>query len=347
MTTKTEPNTIEPGEMAPPILYPWQQSAWQQLSQQLEAGTLAHAILLVGPKGIGKAEFARALAARLLCEAPVDGVSCCRCKRCLLLQSGTHGDFRRIEPEKEDAALKIEPIRGLVEFFAQSSQQGGKKVAMLGPAEDMTINAANALLKTLEEPPGDSHILLLSHASGRLMPTIRSRCQVFTLNLPDTASALSWLKTQCAGVADEELASLLALAGGAPLLARSYVEAGAHEHCATMMNDLAAVLKRDVHASAVAEKWGDDLANERLCWLQGWLAQIIRCKLTGAGEWRVFGDPRMFVYLAEKADAPTLFGLQDLMKEQYRLLLGSSNPNKIMLFESVLFGWQRLMRSSA
>lgn len=347
MTTKTEPNTIEPGEMTAPVLFPWQKAAWQQLGQQLDTGTLAHAILLVGPKGVGKAEFARVLAARLLCESPVNGVSCGACKRCLLFVSGTHGDFRMIEPEKVDAAVKIEQVRNLVEFFASSSQQDGKKVAVLVPAEDMTINAANALLKTLEEPPGDSHIILVSHASGRLMPTIRSRCQVYSLHLPDTQPALEWLKSEAGqSLSDEQLAHLLFLAGGAPLLARSYVEAGAHEQCATMMGDLAAVLKRDVHASAVAEKWGDELAQERLFWLQGWLGQIIRCKLAGAGEWRVFGDPRMFVYLAEKADASTLFGLQDLMKEQYRLLLGSSNPNKIMLFESVLFGWQRLMRSS-
>jgi DNA polymerase-3 subunit delta' len=349
MTDKLLSSDSISGEMTAPELFPWHQTVWQQLGQQIDAGTLAHAILLVGPKGVGKAEFARALAARLLCESPVNGVSCGACKRCLLFVSGTHGDFRCIEPEKEDAALKIEPIRGLVDFFAQSSQQGGKKVAMLGPAEDMTLNAANALLKTLEEPPGDSHIILVSHAAGRLMPTIRSRCQVHTLGLPDTGSALAWLKAQCVGAAlnDDQLSSLLALAGGAPLLARSYVEAGAHEHCASMMNDLAAVLKRDLHASAVAEKWGDELAQERLFWLQGWLARIIRCKLAGAGEWRVFGDPRMFVYLAEKADTQTLFGLQDLMKEQYRLLLGSSNPNKTMLFESILFGWQRLMVTSA
>src|SRR3990167_7494558 len=264
MTTKTEPNTIEPGEMSAPELFPWQKAAWQKLGQQLDTGTLAHAILLVGPKGVGKLEFARALAVRLLCESPVNGLSCGACKRCLLFVSGTHGDFRMIEPEKVDAAVKIEQVRNLVEFFASSSQQDGKKVAVLVPAEDMTINAANALLKTLEEPPGDSHIILVSHASGRLMPTIRSRCQVYTLNLPDTASALAWLKTQSAGTGldDQQIASLLALAGGAPLLARSYVEAGAHEQCATMMGDLAAVLKRDVHASAVAEKWGDELAQE-------------------------------------------------------------------------------------
>lgn len=195
---------------------PWQAEAWRRFLSAVESGRLAHAILLGGAAGTGKRQLALAMMARLLCEAPGADAACGTCRGCRLRIAGSHPDQMLIEPEADGSGiLKIESARALTEFSHRTSQYDGYRVALVMPAEAMNRNTANALLKTLEEPPTGMVIILVSHEPGRLSATIRSRCQHYRLGTPAPALAIDWLRAQ--GVA--EAGQMLELAGGSPLAA--------------------------------------------------------------------------------------------------------------------------------
>jgi DNA polymerase-3 subunit delta' len=206
----------------------------------------AHALLVHGPSGIGQWELALTLAQGWLCEADAMPRPCGRCAACRLVQAHAHPDLLVLLPEAlqeplgwaeagDDAAperasktkqpskeIKVEAVRGALAFAQTTSARGRAKVLVLHPAERMNGIAANALLKTLEEPPGAARFVLSCAAPDALLPTIRSRCQALPLRPPDAALALAWLGTR--GVADPAL--LLAAAGGQPLEALAWAQQG-------------------------------------------------------------------------------------------------------------------------
>jgi DNA polymerase-3 subunit delta' len=204
------------------IIYPWQQTQWSQIESLLAQNRLPHALLLSGSKNIGKRTFAMVLAQRLLCNHP-GSTACGACQGCHLMQSANHPDFHLLEPMEKAKVIKIEQVRERVAALSQTSQQGGAQVVLLCPAEDMNVAAANALLKTLEEPQGQVFFLLVSHQPSSLPATIRSRCQSIAFPVPDPAITTTWLATQSISqTSSSEL--LLKLADNVPLTAMLFVE---------------------------------------------------------------------------------------------------------------------------
>lgn len=221
-------------------MYPWQTRIWELLATQEER--LHHALLLHGPAGIGKLGLAERLAKLLLCEAAGGAPRPCgSCEGCRWFQAESHPDFRRLEPEalarrpaggdeqdsltatpskatKPSQEIKVDQVRDLDGFLNLRSHRGRRRITLVHPAEAMNANAANALLKALEEPQPGAHFILVSHRPARLLPTIRSRCASIAMPLPDSHVARTWLKEQ--GVPEAE--AWLAFAGGAPLQALSY-----------------------------------------------------------------------------------------------------------------------------
>lgn len=213
-------------------MHAWNQPILDSLAAR--AGRLPHALLVHGPRGVGKAALAERVAQMLLCEGKPK--PCGACDACRWFLAGNHPDFRRVEPEalakvpppadpdEEPSAkrskqpsiqIKIEQVRELADFLYVRSHRGGIRVALVHPAEDMNEPTANALLKGLEEPPAGAMFLLVSHRPAQLLPTIRSRCVAVPVPIPAREVALQWLASQ--GVKDAE--RWLAYAGGAPLRA--------------------------------------------------------------------------------------------------------------------------------
>ena len=201
---------------------PWHAAPLRRLLA--ERALFPHALLIHGRPGIGKLAFALNVGLGVLCEAPaVAERPCGACPGCRYAQAGQHPDLLRIElvvPDDEGGWKKVENIaidriRGLIEFVQLSSHRRIGKVAVICPAERMQAPAANALLKTLEEPPPSTYLLLVTDQPGRLPPTILSRCRRIPAPQPTPGEALAWLAAQ--GVADPALP--LAQAGGAPLRA--------------------------------------------------------------------------------------------------------------------------------
>lgn len=214
------------------MIHPWLRELWQRLcAAQMR---LPHALLFAGPPGLGKRDLAEALAARLLCKAPLeDGHGCGICPACRLRLSGNHPDLLRIIPESDAAAagdaeaaeqkadkteknksmqIRIEQIRDLQQALAVTGHQSERRVVLVAPAEAMNVFTANALLKLLEEPPQGCTFLLLCDEPQRLLATIRSRCQQWRIAPPSREEVAQWRQAQ-PQVSD----ALLAVNGGMPL----------------------------------------------------------------------------------------------------------------------------------
>ncbi|MEC9482713.1 MAG: DNA polymerase III subunit delta', partial [Halomonas sp.] len=203
---------------------PWQASLWKRLVQLQDTDRLPHALLFSGGHGLGKQELADALAARTLCRRPGE-VACGECHGCQMLQAGYHPDLLRIAPAEKSRQIRIDPIRDVNGFISQTAQQGGYRVVILQPAEAMNVAAANALLKSLEEPGERTLFILLADIPSRMLATIRSRCQHWALGVPDAATSLDWLGGEL-GDRDEAY-FWLQVAGGLPLLAKELAGAEA------------------------------------------------------------------------------------------------------------------------
>jgi len=225
--------------------YPWHEA---ELGRLLASrGTLHHALLIEGQPGIGKQDFALAVATALLCEAPgPDGRACGTCLACGWFREGSHPDFRWVRPDASDPnfearkdrkpsrQIRIEQVRGIAGFVNIGAHRAGRKVILVEPAEAMNAVSANALLKTLEEPAGDTVFLLVCGRPDALPATVRSRCRRLALATPPAGVAAQWLAGQ-AGIDAGEAATWIAAAGGAPLHALRLAEpTGATAHRAVL-----------------------------------------------------------------------------------------------------------------
>jgi DNA polymerase-3 subunit delta' len=174
-----------------------------------------HALLIVGPRGAGAGTLARDAVATLMCDATVDNGPCGACRACRLIASGSHTDLVVISPTGESNTIKIEQIRALAAGLTLYSVEGGRRIALIEGADLMNEDAQNALLKTLEEPPSRTHVILAAAEDSRLMPTIRSRCAVIRLGLPDAKQA-SELLGERLGVDAPTAVRLLRMSSGRP-----------------------------------------------------------------------------------------------------------------------------------
>jgi DNA polymerase-3 subunit delta' len=231
-----------------------QTGAWNRLTGLVDR--LPHALLVHGAPGVGKLALAERFAQFLVCEQRKQATAPCgRCEGCRWFVAGSHPDIRYLEPEslgrytaaaeegeepkakegKPSTQIRIEQARALGEFVHVVSHRGGRRVAIVHPAEDMNTATANSLLKILEEPPAGAVFLLVSHRPARLLPTIRSRCVPVPVPVPDQKNAAAWLAKQ--GLRNAE--RWLAFAGGAPLRALEYATGARGEAIERVLRSIA------------------------------------------------------------------------------------------------------------
>ncbi len=191
------------------------EKARARLARLLKEGRLPHALLFSGPRGVGKKRTARALAAALLCLEPKDGLACGSCRSCRALAAGTHPDLYGVLPEQTGKAarsVKIEQVRTMRGEISRAPLLSGRRVVLIDDAETMNDAASNALLKTLEEPTGDTTFLLITGARQAILPTIISRCTgvMFGPLAPETITRI----LEAHGVPEEKRGPLAALSDG-------------------------------------------------------------------------------------------------------------------------------------
>ncbi len=309
-------------------IYPWQ----NDLFGKLLSSRLPHALLLKGRAGIGKLDFAAECSRALLCLSPdAAGRACGACSSCNWFASGSHPDFRRMEPAEESKGqITVEQVRSLSGFVGMTS--GGYRIVLIHPADAMNASAANALLKTLEEPPGNILFILVSSRPNHLLPTILSRCRVVSMPRPGPDEAEKWLKSQ--GL--EDPSSRLAEAGNAPLLALrlSREDASIRE----------SFLREISHPStldpiALAELHQKFPVSGPLSWLQKWCFDIELYSLTG----NVRYYPSLSDKIREIAGKTDRIGLAKYLGSLAQFQRISNHPvNSRLFLEEVLLNYKLL-----
>ena len=303
----------------------WLSPVREEFRNRLQGDRLAHAFLLSGQPGTGKQGLAMEMAAALLClENSLP--ACGSCRSCQLLVSGAHPDFRILSFElnksgKLRTEIVIDQVRRLISFLQLTTTISEKKVALVQPAEAMNRNAANALLKTLEEPPGDAVIILLSNDPSRLAVTIRSRCQKLQVRSPDTDTVLAWLLEEGA-YGEVEAKSALKAAAGSPFRARDLLSTGGPDHYRLVSDTLELMLVGRCAPASAMSALGDVEPDQLWTWLSLNAADRFR---------RNMDNHRVAVSLSQ---------LQN-MADRNRTLLPSP-VRKDLLLQDWLIQWSRL-----
>jgi DNA polymerase-3 subunit delta' len=272
-----------PRPVARAELLPWHAEAAEQLRTAWRTQRLPHAVLLAGAEGIGKQSFAAWLARSVLCdragERPLG--YCGECASCALAAAGTHPDVSWVQPDEGKQQISIDQVRSANERLTTTSFRQGYKVAIVEPAHQMTTAAANSVLKTLEEPPAGSLLILVTARPSALPPTVRSRCQKVTMSRPPREQALQWLREQVGSDVDP---AVLEFAGGGPLLALGYARGDFERLDETMRKALGALFGGRADVTQIAAEWAQDGLIERLTWLDLWLTSLARGGLAGSAD---------------------------------------------------------------
>ncbi len=257
-------------------LLPWHRACWEDLNRARKDGRLPHALLVTGPIGVGKRILVKTLVDSLLCPRPdVGGFACGECPDCMLLRAGTHPDRIEVgpDPEAKSDEIKVDAVRRLVASDALTAHRGGHKVIVVDPAQQMNVNAANSLLKTLEEPAAGTLLCLICEQPNKLPATIRSRCQTLSLPPPPEPQALEWLRPRMEGA---DAAVLLRLAHGAPLRALALAKEQTRAQRDQLFAGFVAVGKGERDPLAEAAAWIKAEPGISLEWLLDWVGDLLR-----------------------------------------------------------------------
>lgn len=334
----TETLADKPGS----ALYPWQSMVWQTLMNYTETNRVPHALMLEGPDGIGKLNLASCFANFLLCGgAKTSGFRCGQCGDCRLINAGTHPDLIRVEPAEAGKAITIDRIRDLAESLALANRTNQYRIVLVQPADRLNAAAANALLKTLEEPGNGIIIILLTARSWKLPATIRSRCQRLAIPLPDPSLANPWLRRKISA-SDAEI--LLAMAAGAPLKALEMGVAG-HERHNILFNGWLEIASHRSDPVRIAENWCAFPLTEVLALLSGWTMELIRLAMVPARVGSSNPDLRCALQAeVQKLDLRQLFRFYERLIESAAMV--DSPLNVQLLLESILIDWYSMPRKS-
>ena len=321
--------------------YPWLEAPWRRLLAG--RGRPAQALLLAGPRGVGKGALALAWAQALLCEAPLaDGAACGTCPACHWFGTGGHPDFRLVTLQEKTGkegetrmatAIEVDQAREAVDYVQLSTYRAGFRVVLVNPADSLNLAAANALLKVLEEPPLNTVFVLVSDQPRRLLPTIRSRCTRLDIGLPPIDQAAQWLAGQ--GVDDAK--NLLALSGGTPLDAQRWADSGELDERRSVLEGLARpdmldpVTLGDRFKTVGPQTWHNVVYK--------WLGDLLAVKLQGSVQFnRDFSE--VLVRLGEKADLGKLLALARMQANEGRTL---AHPlNRSLQLEAWLIQYRHL-----
>lgn len=254
-----------------------------------------------------------------------------------MVAAGMHPDLVRVEPLEAGKPIIVDQVRALIAFATTRPHGAGHKVTIISPAERMNLNAANSLLKLLEEPPLGNIMILTSDRPAALPATIRSRCQRLNLRPPARAEALAWLIAQGAPTVSAELA--IDLAGGAPLQALDWLASGFLDERSALFAEIKALAAGEGDPVACAGRW--QALGPILClgWLQGLVADLIKLALAGVQQGRLANADlaSSLQGLAEGLNLKKLYGFADAVAEAHRLL--ATPVDNLLLLEDILIRW--------
>lgn len=302
---------------------PWLDPFASSWRQGISQGREPHAVMLAGAAGSGKRCAAAWLASCRLGLAATDSAPR------YPLAVPEHADLHWLTPPEDKHTIGIEQVRDLAEVLTLTSYAGGGKVAVIDPANAMTVSAANSLLKTLEEPPGDALLVLIADRPGRLPATIFSRCQKIKVGLPSEATSLEWLSKLRPS---DSWPRALKAAGNAPIAAIAALER--LEETDAMARDFAALPERKASPLDVAGRWAKLESEFVLTWL---CRQVQQCILRVFGGLAAPAAGGLSDSVLQRMDRRNLFCYLDSINRLRGQPAGSFNVQ--LNLESLLIDW--------
>lgn len=321
-------------------MYPWLQTTYDHLRRAVSNKRLPHALLLTGATGIGKLDLATIFTSSLFCEQiQTQSNPCGDCHGCRLVETRAHPNVLWLSPEKVGHAIKVDQIRDVSEFANQTSLNGEYRVIIIHPADSMNANAANALLKTLEEPPAHALILLVTDLPNSLPATILSRTQRVTIKKPTQEEALSWLATQLASDETMEQAALsLSLSFGAPLAALRLMRSDVYQQRKTLYDVLCALASKKLGPVEAAQTIQSIESLQLLDLLLSWIVDCVALKLNAS----TITNTDYTAQLSASKNQANVKQLNDYLHELQQMrgqVFRGSNFNKQLLAEKVFMRW--------
>ncbi len=340
------------------MIYPWQGTDWSRVARNPEQSH--HGILLTGRSGIGKREFALKYCQYLLCDrsSPGPGEPCGHCRNCRLFIAGTHPDFHVLTTQTEVAngrsmlisrysaryqdsgdrkakpgqIISIDQIRLLIHRVVTHPHISEIRVALILPADAMNINAANALLKLLEEPPSGAVFVLVTAEPERLPATIRSRCMGHAMMTPEQQTAMNWLERD---LTRESSLIALKLASGGPVDAKILAEGGLLEIHKSFLEGLTGLLSGRVPALELASQFAKTDFDRILIWLQQFVIDLVKWRQAELKPDWITGFEKRFM----TASIERLYRLYDRISHYRRI---SRDPlNQQLVIEDLLLTLQK------
>ena len=303
----------------------WFDGAIAEVNAAMRAQRLAHGLLIHEDPGAGGLELARWIAQRVNCSEK--NAPCGECQNCRWVESNQHPDVTMLSPGEDSEYIKVEPVRDLIADLTLTAHGRGYKVAILSPADALYPNAANSLLKTLEEPPARTVLMLVTSRPSRLLPTLRSRCSKLRLPGPSRVDAAQFL-TAARGAGPWEDA--LAATGAGPFALLDADASALAELRADTLRALRDIGSGNLQPPAVADKWARGELGIRLACVESWVTDRI-LESTSI---------RDVTHLSGSGLAPNicrLFELSDAVRDMRKL--SHTSINKTMAVEALLWRW--------
>ncbi|EOW6643725.1 DNA polymerase III subunit delta' [Cronobacter muytjensii] len=325
--------------------YPWLRPSFEHLVGNWQSGRGHHAVLIHALPGMGDDALIYALSRWRMCQQPQGQKSCGQCRACQLMQAGTHPDYYLAEPEKVKSTLGIDAIRDISEKLYDRARLGGAKVVWIKEAAQLTEAAANALLKTLEEPPENTWFLLGCREPEQLPATLRSRCFSWHLAPPEARYAEAWLARETQ--ADpSRINAALRLTGGAPAAALALLQPEQWQQRVALSEKTAAALSGGDWLSLLPAL-NHDQAPFRLHWLASFLMDALKWR---HGAYGALVNTDYQVLVAQLAQNFTPVILQAMLDSLFRCrerLLNVAAVNRELLLTELLLTWEHYMRPGA
>ena len=329
-------------------IYPWQYEQMQRLSSMCQQKRLPHALLFSGLEGIGLKQFTLSFAMKILCISKDNQskVACGKCKSCELFKAKSNPDLKLILPEEKGKLIKVDQVRELIDYVSFKSFLGGIKIVIINPADAMNRSTANALLKTLEEPPTQSMLILLTHRPSILPVTIRSRCQKINFKPTYDKAANDWLDIN---LKNPQLSSdlLLRLARGGPLKVIELMNEDYLSSRHGLLEDLDILDKQNIDPLKIVARWQNLGAENTVSWLIQIINDLVRLKLCP--------DKATIMNLDLREDLQGLTNTLDLLKLmrgydfillKYKELKGPMNYNSSSILEEIALFWKNYDNST-
>jgi DNA polymerase-3 subunit delta' len=327
-------------------IYPWHEKSWNNFFRARETNHLPHAILLAGENGIGKQALADRMSKSLLCMQPIDQQACNHCQSCRTYDSGANPDYIKIELLEDKQQIGVDQIRRLSEFLNYSRSFNTYRVVLLDPVERMNQNAANSLLKSLEEPSRNTVIILIASQLSKILPTIKSRCQLFSLPTPNYEESLCWLKKHYPDIENSELH--LQMAFGKPLKSIE-IKAKDIENREALADDILGVITSKQAVTDIAKKWEKSDHNTLLNWQIFWLQEYLKESACGHAypnkNTNLFSDKysQTLQSIAEQISIEQKWHLYQQLIAQKQLI--HTSVNALMFLENMIMLWLMASKS--